>query len=209
MTRYACLFAQEFPLQALLRLRPELQRKAVAVLDGEPPFEHVCSLNTSCADYRGRARHDQVGNGDVPCRCRIAAFAYGRGSSPRSLAGVCRDLLSTSGRSEQRSMLYLRNRHYWYGNALRFPGYFRRESAQKDAGAWHTSIDCDQLQLSRRQVPGTRSDWRQGGPTGNGMYRRSLLCHSPFSIFLRSTRKPSLCGASRPWEHSETLRRQS
>jgi protein ImuB len=44
-TRYTCLFAQEFPLQALLRLRPELQRKAVAVLDGEPPFEHVCSLN--------------------------------------------------------------------------------------------------------------------------------------------------------------------
>ena len=43
--RYACLDAREFPLQALLRLRPELQRKAVAVLDGEPPFEQVCSLN--------------------------------------------------------------------------------------------------------------------------------------------------------------------
>jgi protein ImuB len=45
MTRYACLVAQEFPVQALLRLQPELRSKPVAVLDGEPPFEQVCSLN--------------------------------------------------------------------------------------------------------------------------------------------------------------------
>jgi protein ImuB len=32
--RYACLFVREFPAQALLRLRPELQGKAVAVLAG-------------------------------------------------------------------------------------------------------------------------------------------------------------------------------
>jgi protein ImuB len=44
-TRYACLDVREFPLQALLRLRPELEHSAVAVLDGEPPFEQVCSLN--------------------------------------------------------------------------------------------------------------------------------------------------------------------
>jgi protein ImuB len=43
--RYACLLVKEFPLQALLRLRPELQRKPIAVLDGEAPFERVCSLN--------------------------------------------------------------------------------------------------------------------------------------------------------------------
>jgi protein ImuB len=42
---YLCLYAREFPAQTLLRLRPELRSKAVAVLDGEAPFQRVCSLN--------------------------------------------------------------------------------------------------------------------------------------------------------------------
>src|ERR1035441_6271892 len=42
---YACLYAQEFPAQALLRLRPELRAKAVVVMEGEPPLQSVCSLN--------------------------------------------------------------------------------------------------------------------------------------------------------------------
>jgi protein ImuB len=42
---YACLFAEEFPAQALLRLRPTLRHHACVVLDGEPPFRFVCSLN--------------------------------------------------------------------------------------------------------------------------------------------------------------------
>lgn len=44
---YACLYARDFSAQALLRLRPELQRKPVAVMEGEPPREFVCSANTS------------------------------------------------------------------------------------------------------------------------------------------------------------------
>lgn len=42
---YACLHAREFPLQSLMRLRPELRELPVAVLDGRPPLETVCSLN--------------------------------------------------------------------------------------------------------------------------------------------------------------------
>ena len=43
---YACLYAREFPAQALLRLRPERRNEPLAVLDGEPPLQTVCSLNS-------------------------------------------------------------------------------------------------------------------------------------------------------------------
>ena len=42
---YACAHAEEFPAQALLRLRTDLASQPVAVLDGRPPLETVCSLN--------------------------------------------------------------------------------------------------------------------------------------------------------------------
>jgi protein ImuB len=44
---YACLYVREFPAQALLRLRPELRSKPFVVMEGEPPLQHVCSLNSS------------------------------------------------------------------------------------------------------------------------------------------------------------------
>jgi protein ImuB len=43
---YACLHATEFPAQALLRLRPELHSLPCVVMDGQRPFQQVCSLNT-------------------------------------------------------------------------------------------------------------------------------------------------------------------
>ena len=43
---YACLYAKEFPAQALLRLRTELHRKPCVVMEGEPPSQRVCALNT-------------------------------------------------------------------------------------------------------------------------------------------------------------------
>lgn len=42
---YACSYAAEFPAQALLRLRKELESEPVAVLEGRAPQETVCSLN--------------------------------------------------------------------------------------------------------------------------------------------------------------------
>lgn len=42
---YACAYAREFPAQSLLRLRPELRCKAVAVMEGESPREFVCSAH--------------------------------------------------------------------------------------------------------------------------------------------------------------------
>jgi protein ImuB len=43
---YACIYVRELPAQALLRLRPELAEKPCVVLEGEPPGQTVCSLNT-------------------------------------------------------------------------------------------------------------------------------------------------------------------
>ncbi len=57
MTRelYACLYAREFPVQALLRLRPELRERPCVVMEGAVPLEQVCSLNTK-ARLLGMAR---------------------------------------------------------------------------------------------------------------------------------------------------------
>ena len=42
---YLCVHLPEFPAQAMLRLRVELQGRAVAVVEGVPPLERVCSVN--------------------------------------------------------------------------------------------------------------------------------------------------------------------
>jgi protein ImuB len=44
-TLFACVHAAEFPAQALLRLRPELQTEPVVVMEGRPPHEFVCAMN--------------------------------------------------------------------------------------------------------------------------------------------------------------------
>src|SRR5271163_2049540 len=52
---YACVYATEFPAQALLRLRPELREQSCVVMEGEPPLQQVCSL-TKKARHLGLTR---------------------------------------------------------------------------------------------------------------------------------------------------------
>ena len=42
---YICVHVPEFPVQALLRLRPEKSQSPVVVVEGDPPLEQVCSAN--------------------------------------------------------------------------------------------------------------------------------------------------------------------
>jgi protein ImuB len=79
---YACVYAREFPAQALLRLRPEFQTKAVAVMDGEPPREFVCSANAN-----GYAIGVQCGM----TRPQMEVL--------ENAAGVCRAIFSSRGRA--------------------------------------------------------------------------------------------------------------
>lgn len=52
---YAALYVREFPAQAALRLRPGLREQPCAILEGIPPSEFVCAMNTK-ARTRG-VRH--------------------------------------------------------------------------------------------------------------------------------------------------------
>jgi protein ImuB len=63
---YACVHAAEFPAQALLRLRPDLEGQPVAVLEGRAPKEYVCAMN----------RHSQR-NGTSLGMTRLDAEAIG------------------------------------------------------------------------------------------------------------------------------------
>jgi protein ImuB len=44
---YLCLHLRDFATQTLARLEPELRKRPVAILDGEPPLETVFALNQS------------------------------------------------------------------------------------------------------------------------------------------------------------------
>lgn len=47
---YACIYVQEAPVQAIVRQRPEMDGRAVVVMDGEAPAQIVCSLNAEAQD---------------------------------------------------------------------------------------------------------------------------------------------------------------
>ncbi len=43
---YVCVYAREFPAQALLRLRPELHERPCVIVEGEAPQQAICGFNT-------------------------------------------------------------------------------------------------------------------------------------------------------------------
>lgn len=45
MTAFACIYVPDFPVEALLRIEPELRAQAVAVLEGKPPLQKVFAVN--------------------------------------------------------------------------------------------------------------------------------------------------------------------
>jgi protein ImuB len=45
MTVFACIFVPDFPVEALLRVEPELRSQAVAVLEGKAPLQKVFAVN--------------------------------------------------------------------------------------------------------------------------------------------------------------------
>lgn len=96
---YACLYANEFPVQTMLRLRPELRHKPVVVMEGEPPLQSVCSQRKRTCPRR-RPRHDARrdrhlsgcdGIAALPSggRCSEAVLLEGAGTfSPRAFVAV-------------------------------------------------------------------------------------------------------------------------
>ena len=63
---YACLHLREFPLQSHLRLRPDLKSLPVAVLDGRPPTETVCSSNQAARQLGCAAGMTRVEAESIP-----------------------------------------------------------------------------------------------------------------------------------------------
>ena len=47
---HLCLHAQDFAAQTVARLRPELRRRPIAILAGNPPGEAVFALNSDAGN---------------------------------------------------------------------------------------------------------------------------------------------------------------
>ena len=46
---FACIYVPNFPVAAALRAEPELQARAVAILEGKPPLEKIIAVNPKAA----------------------------------------------------------------------------------------------------------------------------------------------------------------
>jgi protein ImuB len=87
---YACVCAREFPAQALLRLRPELRKRACVVMEGEPPLEQVCSMTR-------RARALGIACGMTKTEVETFPEAIELARSPQEEAATTAALLECAG----------------------------------------------------------------------------------------------------------------
>ena len=97
---FACLYAREFPAQALLRLRPEIRSKPFTVMEGEPPQQFVCSCNA-------RARSAGVVHGmtqvEIGILSKVVSLQRSRTEEASAKAAVLECIGSFSPRVEDRS----------------------------------------------------------------------------------------------------------
>ena len=97
---YACLYAWEFPAQALLRLRQEMRERACVVMEGDPPQQNVCSL-TRKARFLGMAHGmTQV---EVDTFPDVTALPRSRGEESAAKAALLECAGGFSPRVEDRS----------------------------------------------------------------------------------------------------------
>ena len=194
---YACLYATEFPLQALLRMRPEFASKPCAVLAGDPPMQQVCSLNARARALGISARYD-------PRRARyISSIAV----LPRSVAEeeTAREALlectgTFSPRVEDQStantflcVIDIAGTETLLGA----PNTSGKEAAPADQIIGHQGIDRDQQQLSCRNIARARDCLSQSSQR-HSIRRRKLGISSASShlswIFRSTCRDISLMG---------------
>jgi protein ImuB len=87
---YACIYVRELPAQALLRMRTDLLSAPCAILEGEPPTQTVCALNT-------RARLMGLRRGMTKVEVETFRNIVVLQRSPSMEAAVCAVLLECAG----------------------------------------------------------------------------------------------------------------
>ena len=198
---YACLYAKEFPAQALLRLRPELRDKPCVVMEGEPPLA-ACLF----AQYEGAATWHEHGMTRVevdtflgPLYCR----ARPRRKRQRKLccSNVLVDFRRVS-RIEAKTTHFCAHRHCRNKKSLRSTGNVGTNSSAARAGLGIAArvavsrISRGGVSLPRGRLPKTSGAGRSQRGRGGDALR---LCRWLFSISRKSRRRPSRYGAFTRW----------
>jgi hypothetical protein len=152
---YLCVHAAEFPAQALLRLRPEMQSQPVAVLEGRAPLEAICALNRH-AERRGVVCGMTRLEAEAIAGLAAAVAIDGkRGSGTRGGAGVRCVLFSAHRGGELWNRVFLRAGYCWDWKAVWAAGEVGGKVAGCAGYSGVSRVDCGQRQLSYRTVEGS------------------------------------------------------